>query len=82
MSLPDGRIQIVSYHADPITGFKADVSYEDAFAPPAGPHGPPAGSLGPSVGPLGPPVGPHGPVGPLGRPAGPIGPAGPIFNGK
>ncbi len=47
MSLPDGRIQTVSYHADQDGGFVADVTYEGTPVYPD----PPAGGYGPYKGP-------------------------------
>ena len=39
VALPDGRTQIVTYHADHQNGFIADVKYEGKpHYPPAGPH--------------------------------------------
>ena len=43
VSLPDGRIQTVTYHADHEGGFVADVTYEGTPVypdPPAGGYGP------------------------------------------
>merc|ERR1712117_483210 len=57
VSLPDGRIQTVSYHADHEGGFVADVTYEGTPIypdPPAGGYGPyrgPGGYKGPRPGP-------------------------------
>ena len=57
MSLPDGRIQTVTYHADHEGGFVADVTYEGPPvypAPPKGGYGPykgVGGYKGPAPGP-------------------------------
>ena len=40
VALPDGRIQIVTYHADHEGGFIADVKYEGAAVYPEPHHGP------------------------------------------
>ena len=47
VSLPDGRIQTVTYHADHEGGFVADVTYEGTPIYPD----PPAGGYGPYKGP-------------------------------
>lgn len=39
VNLPDGRVQIVSYHADPANGFVADVKYEGTAVYPPEPVG-------------------------------------------
>ena len=39
MNLPDGRIQTVSYTADPVHGYKAVVSYEGEPVYPPEPEG-------------------------------------------
>ena len=43
VALPDGRIQIVTYHADPVGGFTADVKYEGVpvYPEPLVHHAPP-----------------------------------------
>ena len=65
MSLPDGRIQTVTYHADHEGGFVADVTYEGTPVypdPPKGGYGPykgVGGYKGPAPGPAyGPAPGP------------------------
>merc|ERR1712126_257734 len=49
VSLPDGRIQTVNYHSDPVNGYVADVTYEGTPVYPD----PPAGGYGPYRGPGG-----------------------------
>lgn len=39
VNLPDGRVQIVSYHADPLNGYVADVKYEGTAVYPPEPAG-------------------------------------------
>lgn len=39
VNLPDGRVQIVTYHADPGNGFVADVKYEGTAVYPPEPAG-------------------------------------------
>ena len=63
VELPDGRVQIVTYHADHEHGFIADVKYEgvaheEVYAPAphavhhAVAHGPAVHAIGPQVAPV------------------------------